>query len=367
MINRAGRYDITFFAEFADKVLEKEFLQHDMKYFSRFMGRVALIFGALNLSFGISDYFAFKSSSPFMVILLIRVLFLGTSIGVYYAVRKIVDYSSLVQLVTAYEIGFLISFMVILYIYGSLGLIAFFSIMAITLAIYITPNKLINAQILSILFNLSFFILYANHIEHLRTGVLLKMIGYSLIFILFGNIEAYLTNVYRRRQFADRRELARLSITDSLTGIYNRVKSDQDLNWWIDYCNRYGNPFSMVILDIDDFKKLNDQYGHLVGDSVLQSIVSSLKNVIRSTDVFARWGGDEFVILLPNTDLLQAMDITERMRISIQETQYEEVGKVTCSFGLVSLQKDENTQSLLRRADQFLYKAKDQGKNIIAC
>jgi diguanylate cyclase (GGDEF)-like protein len=202
--------------------------------------------------------------------------------------------------------------------------------------------------------------------QNIETGMLLKLIEYSLIFIIFGNIEAYLTNYYRRKQFADSMELVRLSITDSLTGIYNRTKFDQELNLWIDNCNRNGNSLSLIMLDIDDFKKVNDNYGHLIGDKVLQNITSMIKNAIRATDIFARWGGEEFVVLLPNTGIRQALEITERVRICIRENKAEGVENVTCSFGLVSLEKNENAESLLKRADKFLYKAKEQGKNTVA-
>jgi diguanylate cyclase (GGDEF) domain len=362
-----SKYDISFSGEFVDKTLEREFLHYDMKYYSKFMGAVAVIFGVIFMLFTISDYFVIESSSSFMVILLIRALFLMASVVIYFAVKKINDYLKLVYLITAYEIGFYFSFIVIIYQYGPIGLIPFFSIMAITLAVYITPNRLIYSQIISVFFNLSFFLFYIKYIESIEIGMLLKLIEYSLIFIIFGNIQAYLTNFYRRKRFADSRELLRLSVTDSLTGIYNREKFDQELDWWIDFCNRFGNPLTLVIFDIDYFKKVNDNYGHLIGDSVLQNVTSIIKNAIRSTDIFARWGGDEFVILLPKTDIDRAFEITERMKSCIQESKYDRVENVTCSFGLVSLRKNENTESFLQRADQFLYIAKEQGKNTIAC
>ena len=90
------------------------------------------------------------------------------------------------------------------------------------------------------------------------------------------------------------------------------------------------------------------------------------KSIIRNTDIFARWGGDEFLILLPNTDINQALSMTERMRSCIQKNKYGEKVHVTCSFGLVSLRNDDNMESLLHRADKYLYKAKEQGRNIVA-
>lgn len=360
-----GKREISFLGEFVDKNLEREFLHYDMKHYSRYIGPVAIVFGVIFILFTVSDYYTIKSTSPFMIIFLIRALFLVVSIIIYFIVKRINDYSNLIYLITVYEIWFYISFIVIIYQYGPIGLIPFFSIMAITLAVYITPNRLINSQIISVLFNLSFFIFYSQWIENIEPNILLKLAEYSLIFIVFGNIQAYLTNFYRRKRFADSRELLRLSAIDSLTGIYNRIKFDQELNQWTDFCTRYGNPLSLVIFDIDCFKKVNDNYGHLIGDSILHNVTSIIKNTIRSADIFARWGGDEFVILFPNTDISQALEITERMRSCIQKNKYGMVENVTCSFGLVSLQKNENIESLLQRADKLLYKAKEQGKNTV--
>lgn len=361
-----GKHDISIFGEFVDKTLEKEFLSYDMKNYSKLVGPVALIFGVIYMSFIIADYYAIERPSSFMVILIIRILFLIASVGVHYTVKKIHDYSKLVYLIASYEIWAISSFMIIIYQYGSIGFMSYFSVIAITLAVYITPNRLIFVQIISVLFNLSFLVLYSNNVENITTFMLLEIIVYILIFILFGNIEAYLTNFYRRKQFIDSRELLKLSITDSLTGIYNRVRFNQELKQWINYCNRYENPLSLVIFDIDDFKKVNDNYGHLMGDTVLQNLTLIIKKAIRSADIFARWGGEEFVILLPNTDIHQAMEITERLRILIEKNKYGIVENVTCSFGLVSLKKNEIAESLLQRADKLLYEAKAQGKNTVS-
>lgn len=362
-----GRYGMSLLGEFLDKALEREFFHYDMRFFSRHIGPVALIFGAIYMLFIIPDYFAVKSASSFMDILVIRILFLSVSAAVYFIVRKITDYSKLAYLITAYELWAVISFMLIIYKYESIGVISFFSVMAITLAIYITPNRFINAQIISVLFNLSYCILFAYRVDDAGKNMLWQIASYTLIFIIFGNIEAYLANSYRRKHFTDSRELLRLSATDSLTGIYNRNRFDQELNRWVDYCNIYNNPLSLAIFDIDDFKSVNDSHGHLAGDSILQNIASIIKDSIRRTDIFARWGGEEFVILLPNTDIRQALEMAERMRVCIEENKYGSVENVTCSFGLVSLQKNEDAGSFLQRADNLLYEAKKQGKNTVVC
>ena len=155
-----------------------------------------------------------------------------------------------------------------------------------------------------------------------------------------------------------------MSVTDRLTGIYNRGKFEVELSNEIQRVNRYDSePFSLIFFDIDNFKKINDTYGHSVGDLVLIKIVSLLHNALRTTDVFARWGGEEFVIIMPHTALSNAVEAAEKLRQVIEKEDIKEVGHVTCSFGVTEFLKEDDIQSLIIRADNAMYKAKKEGKN----
>ena len=359
--------EISFFGEFVDKDLEREFFDYDMRRYAKVVGPVALVFGAIYMMFLMGDYLAIENPSSFLMILLIRSLFLSTSVILYLAVKKIRNYTKLACLITAYEFLAILGFFIIIYYYESLSLLLFFSVMAMTLAIYITPNKVMYTQIISVFLSLSFFTFYAKRIEGIDSTGFLKIAAYHLIILCYCNIGAYVTNYYKRKQFADARELLRVSTTDPLTGIYNRAKFNGELNQWVEYCNANESDLSLVIFDIDDFKRVNDSYGHLVGDSIIQNITSAIKKAIRNTDVFARWGGDEFVILLPGTDTHQALEMMDRMRVCVQNSQYHKEANVTCSFGLAALRKNESAEALLQRADQLLYDAKGCGKNMVIC
>lgn len=271
----------------------------------------------------------------------------------------------MIYMITAYEIFAIIGFLIIANQHESLTILSFFSVIVITLAIYIIPNKLLYSQIASILLSISFFMIYAKNIEGMDLSVLWKIFSYNVIIIIYCNISAYITGFYKRKQFIYSKELLRVSVTDPLTGIYNRGKFNEELNFWIDYYNRYENSLSIVLIDIDDFKKVNDIYGHIVGDRVIQSIVNTIKKSVRNTDIFARWGGEEFVLLLPNTDMQQAKEMMERLRINIQNNRHDKVDRITCSFGLAVFRQNDNAESLLQRVDKLLYKAKKTGKNIV--
>ncbi|MBA3006003.1 MAG: diguanylate cyclase [Proteobacteria bacterium] len=150
--------------------------------------------------------------------------------------------------------------------------------------------------------------------------------------------------------------------TDALTGLNNRRKLDEALKNEINRAQRYKNSFSIILLDIDNFKEVNDAYGHLVGDDVLKRLTQVLKSSFRQTDIAGRWGGDEFLILLPLQDRGVAVMFAERLRAAIAGSQFPEVGTVTSSFGVAELVSGDSVEDLINRADAALYRAKEQGR-----
>lgn len=152
---------------------------------------------------------------------------------------------------------------------------------------------------------------------------------------------------------------------DQLTGLYNRRKLDQVLSEQIDLASRYDTPFSVLLLDVDFFKKVNDTYGHLMGDQLLQDLSHILTKKIRSVDILGRWGGEEFLIILPNCQLAGAMQLAEKIRLAIAETSFQNVGARTVSIGASDYKKGDQVEQLLQRADHALYQAKKSGRNCV--
>ena len=180
---------------------------------------------------------------------------------------------------------------------------------------------------------------------------------------MYGSINFWWTEVNKRRAFKARKELAELSVQDTLTGVFNRKKFDDALDEWLNFSERYNNPLTLILFDIDDFKGINDNFGHIAGDGVLQEAARAVSAVIRKTDVFARWGGDEFALLLPNTDLAAAEGLAERIRAAIGSLALDVPKKISCSFGVAAYEKGDTKQLLLRRADEMLLRAKSGGKD----
>ncbi len=163
--------------------------------------------------------------------------------------------------------------------------------------------------------------------------------------------------------------LGRDANSDALTDIYNRRAFDRKIIEVYDVYKRYGIPFSLLFIDIDHFKTINDTYGHRTGDTVLVLVAKTLKNVLRRTDFLVRYGGDEFSIILYNTRLQQSSDVGEKIRRLIA---YENLSKrenedfhITLSIGIASIRKSDSVESFIHRADECLYLAKKKGRNLV--
>ena len=158
-------------------------------------------------------------------------------------------------------------------------------------------------------------------------------------------------------------ELERLSITDKLTNIYNRIKLDKTILEQLNLAKRYKVEFGIMIIDVDYFKKVNDTYGHQVGDTTLIEVANILKTNIRESDTVGRWGGEEFVIICPHTNLEGIKIVANIIREKIEKHQFPVVGNKTASFGITIYQDNDNLETIISRADEALYNAKNNGRN----
>ena len=185
---------------------------------------------------------------------------------------------------------------------------------------------------------------------------------------LRSTIDAALEKWRRMQQGkADLEELERLANFDSLTRLYNRRAILRRLEDQIKHASRYKEELSVIMLDIDHFKNVNDHYGHLTGDDVLENVATLVRQSLRDTDRAGRYGGEEFVIILPKTNLSAALYVAERIREAIEAAEMKapegDVFTITVSQGLCSYEPGEDEQCLISRADGALYRAKESGRN----
>lgn len=161
------------------------------------------------------------------------------------------------------------------------------------------------------------------------------------------------------------RRITAMSITDSLTNIFNRRKLTECMINEILKARKNNTPLSLVLYDIDHFKDINDKNGHEYGDVVLVATVNLIKDTIRQNDIFARWGGDEFMVLLPQINIYESVNLAEAMRNRVYNYYMGHEMPVTCSFGVTKLREDDDIKSFIIRADNALYEAKNHGRNSV--
>jgi diguanylate cyclase (GGDEF)-like protein len=201
---------------------------------------------------------------------------------------------------------------------------------------------------------------------------LATLIAFNIVLIFAFFISAYLSQNLRQNEEKIQHLLKRtreLSVTDGLTGLYNQTHFFLLLKLQFEKAKRYHSPFSLIIFDVDNFKNYNDINGHLKGSEALQHVAELMRGVFRSSDILAKYGGDEFVIILPNSDKVGSFLAADRMREVMEEETFDggetqPMGKVTISLGISAYPEHGQTmEELLDRADKALYFAKETGRN----
>ncbi|MGM0520310.1 MAG: transporter substrate-binding domain-containing diguanylate cyclase [Campylobacterota bacterium] len=193
--------------------------------------------------------------------------------------------------------------------------------------------------------------------------LLWQVVAFFSAILLVGGY--FYTKLYRlKKQLQEAyTEMQHQAITDKLTGIYNRHKLDKTLDNEIQKSKRYGASFGVLILDIDLFKKVNDSYGHHIGDKILQEFTKVLNENCRKTDLLGRWGGEEFLIIVPHTSKDKLLSFAQKIRAAVNKHSFNEVGRVTTSIGCAVYNKNDTNESLVKRADDALYVSKNSGRD----
>lgn len=188
----------------------------------------------------------------------------------------------------------------------------------------------------------------------------------------FNKISHHLADAYEELEQAHQQvtkqaeQLLELSIKDELTGLYNRRHFREQASQYFKQAKRYQTPLSVMLADIDFFKRINDQFGHATGDIVLREVATIMQSNLRESDLLARYGGEEFVVIFPKTDLTDAIELCERLRNAIESFTWHTIEpelKVTLSIGLDADTSLQQFDELLVKADEKLYLAKDRGRN----
>jgi diguanylate cyclase (GGDEF)-like protein len=202
------------------------------------------------------------------------------------------------------------------------------------------------------------------YINYIFPGGIIQSVNFAFIFVSLLILTSSFMLMINDKFMG---EILRLATMDSLTEIYNRAAIERIIETEIDRSKRYELPMSLLLLDLDHFKRINDTYGHQVGDLTLKTTIKIISKVLREHDILGRFGGEEFTVLLPDTDLVNAHIVAERVREIVRQTPIKAGSKtisMTISIGFATLNhKTDDYQELFRRADLGLYKAKQSGRN----
>ena len=171
--------------------------------------------------------------------------------------------------------------------------------------------------------------------------------------------------IFSRRRWKDVSRLLKEANSDPLTGLFNRRKGWDIIEKEMKRSKRYLRPLSLIMFDLDHFKRVNDTFGHLSGDKVLKAASAVTKGSIRKTDSLVRWGGDEFLVICPETEFLGAWQLAERIRIDMLNFQPPGLPGVTASFGVSQMQGSDDFFTLIKSVDKCLYEAKAKGRNLV--
>lgn len=202
--------------------------------------------------------------------------------------------------------------------------------------------------------------------QKITTNFRYSLFTIILLFITSSLFGLYIVSVlqnYNNKLVHMTDELDTLARTDPLTGLHNRRYGDECLDERIKVFHRFDKPFSMIMMDIDHFKAINDNFGHEMGDDVLKEIAKLITSSVREVDKVFRWGGEEFVIVLPYTDQENSAQIAEKLRKKISAYNFKVAQKITSSFGVVAYSKGLSVKEITAQADEALYLAKEKGRD----
>lgn len=358
--------NINKLAEFNKKDMEREYLNNEISKALPYIKPMLLVLSVLYFLFIIPDFIYLNNIKKIKIIFFMRISFLFLVLEFFIRVKRIKDAYRITIMITFYEILASIMFFIVFFNYENPDfIIQSFGLIILIIAVFMIPNRFINMIVVSISISIIFFILSLMYIKNISKLYLSSAIVYTFIVIILSSITSFRSNYLKRVKYLSDKKLLELLNKDTLTGIYNRFKFNIEVNNLINSVKAGDISLSLILFDLDDFKQINDLFGHVAGDKIIKEIVNLVSLNIRKGDIFARWGGEEFVLLLPNTEIEQAVLLGERIRKAIENYDFEKVGKVTCSFGITQYSKTQDAEAFLKEADYYLYEAKKAGKNIV--
>ncbi len=341
-----------------------EFSDYRLKHVVESGPLIIALPAVFNLFMLLADCANIKDPYARYTILGIRVIYTVLLVFLMFRLRTLKSFGEYAAAITILEIAGVAIFLFVFWQYPTPDfMIQTLGMITLILGIFLLPNLIVN--MIAIVAGSGFLFLMCAWLRLRDLSPMYFAAGtvYIMITSVLCTYFAWNTQKSQRSEFAARQELQRMSSTDHLTQATTRFKLEEEAERWMVFCRRQGIPLSLVFVDVDDLKKINDRHGHLFGDRVLSEIVNRINGHLQESDIVARWGGDEFVLLLPDSDLQKAVALSESMRDSIMRQPVAEKDEITCSFGVVSMDSKATFETMVRDADVLMYKSKHLGKN----
>ena len=356
------QFSLNKLCQFRSQDVEADFMDYDRTASLNIVRVMMLIMGVVFALFIFSDIYFYSHKDIFSVSIGLRAIGFSIAVATFFLAGKFKRYEHALAMVTLTQLAMFAIYLVNLYILEATQTdLQFMTIILFIMSAFLIPNVWKNSLAIACIILTAYIIFCANNTYPAAAASLLMRGIYLGICLVCCAIFLYGRETSRRRQFAAEKLLEFLSITDKLTAAYNRGRFEQVLGTWIK--NKRHDPTTLLLFDIDDFKRVNDRFGHTVGDQVLVGIAEIVSAHIRDDDVFARWGGEEFVVLFGNTGIEKAVELAERLRRVVEINPWPDVGKITISIGVAEYQENDSIVDFVNRADKKMYEAKRAGKN----
>jgi diguanylate cyclase (GGDEF)-like protein len=351
-----------------DPALRQTFEQAQLDRSQQYGSTVAWVTGLIFLFLIVPDLIRNQSFWPAGMIAILRLLIAATlfGVGLGFKRRKVETFQTFSTLVTWLEAVSVLAFLLVFRLYSPPNFLIQTMGMIITiLVIFFVPNRWLNMLAVSVMGAAAFLLLARLVLPDLPANEFYAGLVYLLVTLTLCALYAWNLDKHQILEYQAKQALIRSSTIDPLTQACNRSKLIESFEQWAAFCRRSGQPLALALFDIDNFKQINDQHGHSVADIVLIELVALIKSQLRRADLLARWGGDEFILLFPNTSAVAAVIVLNRLRTSLSEQLLADHVRVSCSYGVVEMSGEQNLDKLIHMADLLMYEGKRTGGNKI--
>lgn len=354
------------FGRFEAKIMEHDFRVYELDAGMESLRIILPLLGFIFLGFSVPDLLVLGWGNGFALLFVARLVFCVMTVIAPRFLRSDVPLFKRELVLGIVTLGGIAIFGFALFMYrnGNVYLQAM-SVLLMVAAQSLVPNRFSVSVMLSLVIVGMGVVGVASQAEALPVMIKSAFLADSLLMVLISSIIWLRTCRSRRQEYVKSMELEHISRTDPLTGIGNRRYLADRLAAAQSRSARYGETYALVLVDLDRFKNLNDNFGHDAGDEALKETCRRFAAALRSEDTLSRWGGEEFVMLLSSVTVDAALESAKRLRLVLSSTPMNTVGTVTASFGITLLRANEAPADAVARADLALYRAKDAGRDRI--